>query len=94
MVRRRSTVRFRNGAPHQPAKTAPHLRKRGEGPSRVLRLATAHTGWLRLAVPNTCPSFSRPFGLVWRVSLGSVGVAERVFDAPLGYLVLAAKHLA
>ena len=66
-----------------------------------MRGRLAFSGWLRLIPVGCgwlCPIRAQvsavPFGLVWRVSLGLVGVAERVFDAPLGYLVLAAKHLA
>jgi ABC-type molybdenum transport system ATPase subunit/photorepair protein PhrA len=50
MVGRRSTVRFCNGALHQPAKMAPHQRERGGGPlsfSGWLRLIPAGYGWLR-----------------------------------------------
>ncbi len=32
----------------------------GKEKVRIVQLATADTDWLRLAVPNTCPSLSRP----------------------------------
>ena len=59
MVRRRSTVRFRNGAPTH---TLERWRPTWADQVRhfcVVRLATADTGSQRLAVPNTCPSLSR-----------------------------------
>ena len=65
-----------------------------------MRGRLAFSGWLRL-IPAGCGSLcpiraqvsAVPFRLVWRVFLGTVGVAERIFDAPLGYLVLAAEAL-
>jgi hypothetical protein len=61
MVRRRSTVRFRKGAlGHELGRrrlTCANMVGRRLG---VLRLAAAETGLLRLVVPNTCPSLSRP----------------------------------
>ena len=85
MVRRRSTVRFRNGAlaytlerwrPTWADQMGRHL--------CVVRLATAHTDSHRLAVPNTCPSLSRGLRVrSWYASLaGSAGRHSR--RAPFG----------
>ena len=58
MVRRRSTVRFRKGAlTHRPGRWRLTCANTVGRRLRVLRLATAVTGSLRLAVPYTCPSF-------------------------------------
>jgi len=60
MVRRRSTVRFRNGAlAHTLGKRRPTWADQVRCRLCDLRLATAETGSLRLVVPNTCPSLSR-----------------------------------
>jgi hypothetical protein len=60
MVRRRSTVRFRNGAPvHTLERWRPTWADQVRRHLCVVRLATADTGSQRLAVPNTCPSLSR-----------------------------------
>src|SRR5450755_3726501 len=66
MVRRRSTVRFRNGAL---ARTLERWHLAWANQVRchlcVLRLVTADTGSLRLVVPNTCPSLSGSLRARW-----------------------------
>jgi hypothetical protein len=74
MVRRRSTVRFRKGAlAHKPRRRHLTCVNTVGRRIRVLRLATAETGSLRLAVPNTCPRLSRI--LLWR---------QRAYPSPWG----------
>jgi hypothetical protein len=56
MVRRRSTVRFRKGAPSLwPGKRRLTCANAVRRHLHVLRLATAETGRLRVAVPYACP---------------------------------------
>jgi hypothetical protein len=75
-------VRFRKGAlDHKPGRRHPTCPNTVLRRLHVLRLATAETGSLRLVVPNTCPSLSRPVpsvvpsGFEWRVLLRLIGVA-------------------
>jgi len=64
MVRRRSTVRFRKGAlAHKPGRRRLTCTNTVRRRLRVLRLATAEAGSLRLVVPNMCPSLSQPSSL-------------------------------
>src|SRR5208282_1246974 len=59
MVRRRSTVRFRKGAlAHRLGRRCITCANSVQPCPRVLRLATAEPGLLRLVVPNTCPTLA------------------------------------
>ena len=78
MVRRRSTVRFRNGAlERKHEKRHPGRLRAAEVAFSFLRPSTVLAGPLRLSVPNTCPSFQRcpspSFGLI---AFGRVVVAR------------------
>ena len=76
MVRRRSTVRFRKGAPaHRPGRRRLTCVNAVRRRLRVLRLATAETGSLRLVAPNTRPSLS--FRLLPAASRPRLGRAGR-----------------
>jgi hypothetical protein len=76
MVRRRSTVRSRKGAlAHKPGRWRLTCANTVGRRLRVLRLATAETGSLRLAVPHTCPSLKQSFaGLLGLSSSGLAGI--------------------
>jgi hypothetical protein len=73
MVRRRSRVRSRKGVlAHKPGRRRLTCANTVGRRLRVLRLATAETGSLRLAVPHTCPSLKPSFaGLLGPVFLGA-----------------------
>jgi hypothetical protein len=86
MVRRRSTVRFRNGAlAHTLEKWRPAWTDQVRRHLCVVRLATADTGSRRLAVPNTCPSLSRALQVALRARLGgaALGLAGAYVSGPV-----------
>src|ERR1700761_6876077 len=62
MVRRRSTVRFRNGAPEPKHETPPHQAGSRSGGVLAFPRSAVLAGLLRLSVPNTGRNLSR---LAW-----------------------------